>query len=237
MRLAFEPTPDHPSVHRYARCSVAGRRRSIWRCSRRRKKRFCAGSSGSNTACLSRTLSAGYSVASTQTSSAPRFSASCAGFPGANSGCRRHRWQGPAAGPSINQASGKSPLHMVSALGLRAAPRAGADRHRCEVERDHRGAQIGLATPPPQGTIVTTDALNCQRAIAAQIVDQGDDDVLALKQNQGTLYNDAILFLDDPASNVTTARHRPWPRARHLQGCARLQKSPRLGCLGRRSAL
>ena len=62
-----------------------------------------------------------------------------------------------------------------------------------------------LAMLSLQGTIVTTDALNCQRAIAAQIVDQGGDYVLALKQNQGTLHNDAILFLDDPASNVTTA--------------------------------
>jgi integrase len=37
-----------------------------------------------------------------------------------------------------------------------------------------------------KGTIVTADALNCQRAIAQQIVDQEGDYALALKGNQGT---------------------------------------------------
>ena len=41
-----------------------------------------------------------------------------------------------------------------------------------------------------KGTIVTVDALNCQRAIAQQIVDQGGDYALALKGNQGTLHDD-----------------------------------------------
>src|ERR1700687_4274334 len=45
---------------------------------------------------------------------------------------------------------------------------------------------------------VTVDALNCQRAIAQQIVDQGGDYALALKGNQATLHEDVSLFLDDP---------------------------------------
>ena len=40
------------------------------------------------------------------------------------------------------------------------------------------------------------DALNCQRTIAAQIVEQRGDYALALKGNQGTLYDDVILLLD-----------------------------------------
>ena len=50
-----------------------------------------------------------------------------------------------------------------------------------------------------KNTVVTVDALNCQRAIAQQIVDQGGDYALALKGNQGTLHADVSLFLDDPA--------------------------------------
>jgi predicted transposase YbfD/YdcC len=46
--------------------------------------------------------------------------------------------------------------------------------------------------------IVTADALNCQRAIAAQVVAQGGDYVLALKTNQPSLHDDVRLFLDDP---------------------------------------
>jgi predicted transposase YbfD/YdcC len=45
------------------------------------------------------------------------------------------------------------------------------------------------------GCIVTLDALNTQTAIAQQIVDGGADYVLAVKANQGTLYEDlSILF-------------------------------------------
>ena len=40
------------------------------------------------------------------------------------------------------------------------------------------------------GSLVTIDAMGCQRAIAAQIVDQGAGYVLALKANQGTLWAD-----------------------------------------------
>ena len=53
-------------------------------------------------------------------------------------------------------------------------------------------------------TIVTVDALNCQRAIAQQIIDRGG--ILALKGNQGTLHDDVSRFLDDPAcAAISTA--------------------------------
>jgi len=105
---------------------------------------------------------------------------------------------------SFDHASGKSPLHMVSAWGCEQR------LVLAQIATDAKSNEITavpklLAMLSLQGTIVTTDALNCQRAIAAQIVDQGGDYALALKQNQGTLHNDAILFLNDPASNVTTA--------------------------------
>jgi predicted transposase YbfD/YdcC len=56
-----------------------------------------------------------------------------------------------------------------------------------------------------KGTIVTTDALNCQRAIAQQISDQGGDYALALKGNQSTLHDDVRRFLDDPESKISRA--------------------------------
>jgi hypothetical protein len=57
-------------------------------------------------------------------------------------------------------------------------------------------------------TIVTADAMNCQRAIAAQVVAQGGDYVPALKGNQGTLHADVRLYIDDLAhtSALTTSR-------------------------------
>ena len=72
-----------------------------------------------------------------------------------------------------------------------------------------------LAMLSLKGTIVTVDALNCQRAIAQQIVDQGGDYALALKGNQGTLHDDVRLFLDDPACtgdhDRANRRRRSWP--------------------------
>jgi hypothetical protein len=41
-----------------------------------------------------------------------------------------------------------------------------------------------------QGALVSIDALGCQKAIATQIRDQGGDYLLAVKDNQPTLYDD-----------------------------------------------
>src|SRR5208337_4195018 len=106
---------------------------------------------------------------------------------------------------SFDRASSKSPLHMVSAWGC---------EQRLVLAQIAADAKSNEITAVPKllemlslkGTIVTTDALNCQRDIAQQIVDQGGDYALALKGNQGTLHADVSLFLDDPASAVSTAK-------------------------------
>lgn len=113
---------------------------------------------------------------------------------------------------SFDTASGKSPLHMVSAWGC----------EQClvlaQIATDTKSNEI-TAVPKLlemltlKGTIVTADALNCQRAIARQIVDQGGDYALACKGNQGTLHHDVVLFLDDPASK--TAKAKPAVDADH----------------------
>ncbi len=57
----------------------------------------------------------------------------------------------------------------------------------------------------PESRQVTADALNCQRSIAEQIVEQKGDYALALKGNQGTLFDDVVLLLDDPELQASTA--------------------------------
>src|SRR5689334_21057904 len=99
---------------------------------------------------------------------------------------------------SFDQASGKSALHMVSAWG---------SEQRLVLAQIATDAKSNEITAVPKllrmlalkDTIVTADALNCQRAIAQQIVDQGGDYAMALKGNQGTLHDDVRTFLDDPA--------------------------------------
>ena len=105
---------------------------------------------------------------------------------------------------SFDRASGKSPLHMVSAWG---------SQQRLVLAQVATDAKSNEITAVPKllrmlalkGTIVTADALNCQRAIAEQIVAQKGDYALALKGNQGTLYDDVVLLLDDPELKASTA--------------------------------
>jgi predicted transposase YbfD/YdcC len=62
-----------------------------------------------------------------------------------------------------------------------------------------------------QGAIITIDAMGTQKAIAGQIVDAKADYVLALKGNQGTLYQAAVDYLDEQFENnfadVAARRH------------------------------
>src|ERR1700685_2652621 len=106
---------------------------------------------------------------------------------------------------SFDRASGKSALHMLSAWGC---------EQRLVLAQIATDAKSNEITAVPKllemlslkGTIVTVDALNCQREIAQKIVDQGGDYALALKGNQGTLHDDVIRYFNDPASKVSTAK-------------------------------
>jgi predicted transposase YbfD/YdcC len=99
---------------------------------------------------------------------------------------------------SFDRASKKSALHMVSAWGC---------EQRMVLAQIATDAKSNEITAVPEllkmlslkDTIVTVDALNCQRAIAQQIVDRDGDYALALKGNQGTLHADVSLYLDDLA--------------------------------------
>lgn len=104
---------------------------------------------------------------------------------------------------SFDRASGKSPLHMVSAWGSEqrlVLAQVATDAKSNEITAVPR--LLGMLAL--QGTIVTADALNCQRAIAGQIVAQKGDYALALKGNQGTLYDDVALLLEDPELKAST---------------------------------
>jgi len=105
---------------------------------------------------------------------------------------------------SFDKASKKSALHMVSAWGCEQRMVLG------QIATDAKSNEITavpklLAMLSLKDTIVTVDALNCQRAIAQQIIDQGGDYALALKDNQKTLHADVRLFLNDPTTTGITA--------------------------------
>jgi len=55
-----------------------------------------------------------------------------------------------------------------------------------------------------EGRIVTIDAMGAQREICQQILDQSGDYVISLKGNQGTLHEDAKLYLEDSDNHQMT---------------------------------
>src|SRR5271155_3238066 len=83
---------------------------------------------------------------------------------------------------SFDKASGKSALHMVSAWGC---------EQRLVLGQIATDAQSNEITAVPkllkmlslEGSIVTVDALNCQREIAQQVINQKGGYVMALKGN------------------------------------------------------
>lgn len=112
---------------------------------------------------------------------------------------------------SHDRTQGKESIQMVSAW-------ASANRLVLgQVKVDDQSNEI---TAIPQllrvleiaGCIVTIDAMGCQKEIARQIVEQGADYMLALKENQGRLYEDVTGFFEHAERigfrEVESDRHR-----------------------------
>ncbi len=104
---------------------------------------------------------------------------------------------------SFDKALGVGAIHIVSAWSSQARLCLG------HVKVDEKSNEI-TATPELlkmldiNGCIVTADALNCQRATAEQITNQGGTFVLALKGNHPTLFAGAQLFADFAAKDTYT---------------------------------
>jgi predicted transposase YbfD/YdcC len=94
---------------------------------------------------------------------------------------------GKTARRSYDRGKGKKELHLVSAWATEARLVLG------QVAIEEKSNEITaipelLELLQSEGCIVTIDAMGTQRAIAAQIIKQKGDYVLALKENQGNLY-------------------------------------------------
>jgi predicted transposase YbfD/YdcC len=165
------------------------------------------------------------------------------------------RWtetpRAPTAGPvvaldgktlrhSFDQASGRRALHVVSAWAAENELVLG------QLPVDEKSNEMTalpalLQLPDVRGCIVTTDALGCQREIARQIVEQGGDYVLALKNNQPTFYKDVQSFLDEAAAGGfpdvehATVQTRDWGHGRREERTCWVTGD--VACLGERVGL
>jgi predicted transposase YbfD/YdcC len=103
---------------------------------------------------------------------------------------------GKTARRSHDRGAGKAAIHMVSAWA------SASGITLAQVATDAKSNEI-TAIPvlldllALDGCVVTLDAMGCQTAIAAQIIAQGGDYVLALKENHADLHHEvAHLFAD-----------------------------------------
>lgn len=96
---------------------------------------------------------------------------------------------------SYDRASNKAALHMVGAWATENGLLLGG------METESKSNEIKtipklLALLELTGCIVTIDAVGCQKEIAEQVVEQGADYVLSLKENQGLLFDDVEALFD-----------------------------------------
>jgi len=98
---------------------------------------------------------------------------------------------GKAIRRSLDRADGKGPIHLVSAWASRN------ELVLAQFKVDAKSNEITalpelLALLNLEGNVVTIDAMGCQVEIARQIIDQGGEYVLSLKENQPNLYEDCV---------------------------------------------
>ncbi len=101
---------------------------------------------------------------------------------------------------SFDTANRKAAIHMVSAWACENKMVFG------QVVTDGKSNEI-TAIPKLlemlvlDGSVVTIDAMGCQKKIAEKIIDGNGDYVFSLKGNHGTLHEEVKLFMDDAIAN------------------------------------
>jgi len=103
---------------------------------------------------------------------------------------------GKTARRSFSKRDKSDPIHLVSAWSA---------NHNLSLGQRKTNQKSNEITAIPKllkilslkGCIVSIDAIGCQKNIAKQICDQKADYLLAVKQNQQSLFNDIRLFFDD----------------------------------------
>ncbi len=97
---------------------------------------------------------------------------------------------------SFDTATGQAAIHLVSAWATQQGLSLG------QVKVSDKSNEITalpalLKLLDIKGCLVTIDAMGCQKAIAAQIIEGGGDYLLSLKGNQTSLHADVRLFFED----------------------------------------
>ena len=95
----------------------------------------------------------------------------------------------------------RGPLHLVSAWA--SSQRLVLGQQACQAKSNEITAiPLLLERLALTGALVTIDAMGCQTKIAQAILARGGDYLLAVKDNQASLYDEIRHYLDDPAAAI-----------------------------------
>lgn len=97
---------------------------------------------------------------------------------------------------SYDNANGQSAIHMVSAWASENEMVLGQVKVD-EKSNEIRAIPMLLQVLALKGCVVTMDAMGCQKEIVKEVREQGADYLVALKENQGKLYEDTLLLFED----------------------------------------
>ena len=120
---------------------------------------------------------------------------------------------------SHDRSKDRGPLHMVSAWA--SSQRLVLGQQACEAKSNEITAiPLLLERLAITGALVTIDAMGTQTKIAQAILDRGGDHLLALKDNQTSLYDEVRHYLDDHAAQIHSRfendRWRPMAASRSV---------------------
>jgi predicted transposase YbfD/YdcC len=117
---------------------------------------------------------------------------------------------GKTARHSFDKGAGKGPLHMVSAWASENRLLLGQQACDCKSNEITAIPEL-IKNIEISGSIVTIDAMGCQKEIAAAIREADADYVLAVKDNQPTLHEDIRnVFSDGLDTNFVNMDHRSY---------------------------
>ena len=112
---------------------------------------------------------------------------------------------------SYQEGGAKAPIHMISAFSSRQRLVLG-QRKVADKSNEITAIPELLDLLTVKGSIVTIDAMGCQKEIAKKIVAKEADYVLALKGNQGLLSQDVELFFGEQKAckfeDTAVSRHQ-----------------------------
>jgi predicted transposase YbfD/YdcC len=110
---------------------------------------------------------------------------------------------------SRQDASGGGALHMLSAFAHESGLVIG-QKATCGKGHEITAIPELLRVLALEGSVVTIDAMGAQRTIVQTVLAAGADYAIALKGNQGTLFEDVALFCKEASPDVA------WDRTRTL---------------------